>query len=513
MNIVAELDSVAETSLENAIAANLDRLVFLSVLLMVVAAPHSIAATQTGWLLGMTAWVARIFVKPRLRVRVPMIGGWLIALFVWSAISSMFSYEPIISIDKLRGVAVFLIFFLVFNVVRNRRAVYLLAFVLISSCMVSVAWTPVQKLIGRGVELGELRPDGPLTAKGVKKGDVIVRANEQRVASPEDVLERFDGRESVSLELNRLDGVYRIELSKQELLGGQSAPERLGFTDWRRGRGFRAAGFYGHYTTFAEVLQLIGALALGFLVAGLRRGIPYQKAIALGLSLLGIGFALLLTVTRASQLAFLISSGTTVLLGGSRRFALVAAAVAIVMGGSGLFVLQHERQVGFFDRNDESIKWRQMMWRDGVRLLCEEPRHLITGVGMDSIKNRWMEWGLFDKGWQPMGHFHSTPLQLVVERGIPALLIWLVVLGVYARTLWRGLRRQKEDDWRAKGVFLGCLGGLIGFFASGIVHYNLGDQEVAMVFYILMGLGISLAEMQSAEELLDGDSLLLAPSA
>ena len=41
---------------------------------------------------------------------------------------------------------------------------------------------------------------------------------------------------------------------------------------------------------------------------------------------------------------------------------------------------------------------------------------------------------------------------------------------------------------------LGCFGGLVGFFASGIVHYNLGDAEVAMIFFLLMGIGIKLAQ-------------------
>ena len=39
-----------------------------------------------------------------------------------------------------------------------------------------------------------------------------------------------------------------------------------------------------------------------------------------------------------------------------------------------------------------------------------------------------------------------------------------------------------------RGIILGCFGGLIGFFTSGLVHYNLGDSEVAMVFYLLMGI-------------------------
>ena len=34
---------------------------------------------------------------------------------------------------------------------------------------------------------------------------------------------------------------------------------------------------------------------------------------------------------------------------------------------------------------------------------------------------------------------------------------------------------------------------MIGFFAGGAVHYNLGDAEVEMVFFMLMGLSVYLA--------------------
>jgi hypothetical protein len=49
-------------------------------------------------------------------------------------------------------------------------------------------------------------------------------------------------------------------------------------------------------------------------------------------------------------------------------------------------------------------------------------------------------------------------------------------------------------DWKTLGVLLGCFGGLIGFFTSGLVHYNLGDAEVAMVFFLLMGIGFRIQD-------------------
>ncbi len=49
--------------------------------------------------------------------------------------------------------------------------------------------------------------------------------------------------------------------------------------------------------------------------------------------------------------------------------------------------------------------------------------------------------------------------------------------------------------WIDRGVVLGALGGLVGFFASGVVHYNWGDSEVVMVFYFMMGLSLAVRRL------------------
>jgi O-antigen ligase len=82
---------------------------------------------------------------------------------------------------------------------------------------------------------------------------------------------------------------------------------------------------------------------------------------------------------------------------------------------------------------------------------------------------------------------HSNPLQIALERGLPALIVWLILLGVYVRMLWRIQNRTGVEDF-ARGVAIGALGGTIGFLTSGLVHYNWGDSEVVTVFYFIMGL-------------------------
>ena len=79
---------------------------------------------------------------------------------------------------------------------------------------------------------------------------------------------------------------------------------------------------------------------------------------------------------------------------------------------------------------------------------------------------------------------------IALERGVPALLVWLALIGAYARTLWRTRRLVPNENWIERGIVLGSLGGLLGFMTSGVVHYNWGDSEVVMILYLLMGLSL-----------------------
>ncbi|MEW6361312.1 MAG: O-antigen ligase family protein [Pyrinomonadaceae bacterium] len=489
------LDTLAETNNIAGAALFFRRTAFVFLLVMAAAAPHSIAATQTAWLIGMTSWIIGLFFGPAQKLKFGFPGRLLAAFFIWSAVSSALSYEPYVSIDKLRGVSVFLIFPYVLNVVRNKKAVYLCAAILLCSALISSAWTPVQKIIGRGIEVHNLNPDGILAAKGLADGDTILAVNGVKTTHPEEVLRQIETAGFGRIDVYRTDAPFTVTVKSDEIPAGpESANQRLGFESFNRSSNFRAAGFYGHYTTFAESLQLIASLCLGLLIAALRGGADRKIIAALAGAILLFLLALLLTVTRGSQAAFLLSAFTMVAFGGGKRFFISALAIALPIALVGLLILHGQRGVGFADSRDGSIQYRQMMWRDGIRLLTESRRNLFYGVGMDSIKTHWSEWGLFDKGWQPMGHFHSTPIQIAVERGLPALLIWLAVIGVFARKLWCGIRSAPIEEWASRGILLGCFGGLLGFFAGGFVHYNLGDTEVAMIFYFLMGISVRLAD-------------------
>ncbi|MCY7376158.1 MAG: O-antigen ligase family protein, partial [Pyrinomonadaceae bacterium] len=225
-----------------------------------------------------------------------------------------------------------------------------------------------------------------------------------------------------------------------------------------------------------------------------------------------MAIALLLTVTRASQIGFLISAFAIVFFGANRRILLVLILIIVPLALGGIYFQQQSRKVGYLDLNDDSTKDRLTFYQKGFNLWTQNARNFSIGVGMDATKRFVKEWNLYDNQGVPMGHFHSTPLQLVVERGLPALFLWLWVLWIYGRTLLRWLKIQgsrfkvqgsknnpaseitnlKSGGWREKGIILGAFGGLVGFFSGGLVHYNLGTAMVAMVFFMMMGLSVVL---------------------
>ncbi|GIU83145.1 MAG: hypothetical protein KatS3mg006_2209 [Pyrinomonadaceae bacterium] len=532
--IVALIDRCIHSETDH---PKLERAIFVFLFLMVLFLPHSIAASQTAWILGMLFLSFRLFLKPKIQ-KTPLDKPlWAFAL--WSLVTCFFSYTPLISLDKMRSVAVFLIFYFVVNIVRSNFTATVLAFTLILSCMINVFYVPIERIIGRGVEIHGLRPDSPLSKALLMDGDTLLKANDKKIQSPEDLIEEIQKNEKTAIFFYRPDFYYTVEVNRSDLLRGESALEKLGIESWSKSHNWRSTGFYGHWTTYADVLQLIASLTFGILVTlasnlkifstrenhrltkrtnseentenysnspsadlentsyvvskkSLFQHLLFPINYRIGFLIIAfffamMVFALVLSGTRAPLAGLLISTFVIVLLNKNRKiiYFSVAAGLSVILLVS--IYLQQSRHTGFIDKNDDSTKYRQTVYKEAIDLWIQKPRHLLFGVGMDSIRVYATEWKLFDSGRLPIGHFHSTPIQLLVERGLPALLIWIWIIFGYSKMLLSSISNSSE--MLEKGILLGIFGGMIGFLISGIFHYNLGDQEVAMIFFFLMGIG------------------------
>src|ERR1044072_6361757 len=168
------------------------------ILLMAVFAPHSIADTQTFWLLGLVFSILRFAFRPRPKLFRTPVDYWLLGFFILSGVSGVFSYSPIVSIGKMRAASLFTIVYLVAENVRWLRLVHVLALTLVASCMVNVFLTAGELALGRGVKFQGVSAQSPLaqavfetrTVKQptpIQNGDTVWLVDGHSVSTPDEL--------------------------------------------------------------------------------------------------------------------------------------------------------------------------------------------------------------------------------------------------------------------------------------------------------------------------------------
>jgi O-antigen ligase len=284
-------------------------------------------------------------------------------------------------------------------------------------------------------------------------------------------------------------------LSERMTVELKASASGSGLRGTRRAHRFRASGWTRHYQTFAEALQILAQLSLGFALAYWQRRRATPRRTRLRLALCAAAFFLLatgiaLTAMRTVLVAFAVGASVIAWRALRGRARLVVAAGVAVALALGAFAVWRTRAEGALRLQDESSRLRLAVARVAVARI---PLHPFFGHGMDAVKEHWTEWGF--PGHIKI-HTHSTPIQLAFDRGLPALILWLWLLVVFWLMLARGeLRlRAAPGEAAAHGLLLGATGALAGFFVSSLVNYNFGDAEVALLLWWLMGTTVSIVE-------------------
>src|SRR6266853_2349418 len=314
--------------------------------------PGPLAVWLERWVLGLLFWVLRFTVWPRPKLERTPLDYPLFGFFLLTGLSSFLSYSPIISIGKLRAACLFTIVYLFAEDVRGTRVLRALVIVLLASCMVNVLYTFGQYAFGRGVKVYGVSANSPLVeAKRVSRakieaipilgGDTLEEIDGRPLRSSQDLAEALSQSAQpgpAKIKVYRVEWVAVLEVPRGRLLPGTTPEEQLGIQQSGKGRDWRATGFYNHWTTYAEMLQLVASLTIGLFVALPRtRG---RNGALLTLAIVGMGIALLLCVTRASWLSLLVSATLITALSVSRRALIVLGVCALPVILAGLFVLQ-----------------------------------------------------------------------------------------------------------------------------------------------------------------------------
>ncbi|MDX2043574.1 MAG: O-antigen ligase family protein [Acidobacteriota bacterium] len=481
-------DRLAAVEAENSFARLANRALSFFLTLFALSIPHSIAASQISLGLGLIAWLLRDLALRKFHfARTPM--DLPLACFIGlTLLSSVFSLEPEVSLPKLKTLVLFAtVYLLATNLKAN--GVKLLTGLLIVSALCGVGFSFVEKIIGRGMVIASIETDSPLAASSLQPGDVIWMIARKRVASPEAaaaVIRQHRSGETLELEALHAGDPVPVLLVVTEELKARSNP--LGITTNGSSRQFRVSGFSRQFLTYAEQMQILALLAYGGLLAGLLnwRRQNSRTWLLLCSTLFGLfGLALVLTASRAVIASFIVTL-LVVSVSAGRRTVMIGLIAASLLGALGIFVVTSARQQVVTSFEDDSTLRRIGYMQAGLKVI---PQHPLLGIGLDSHKRLWHELG-FPGDY--VTHTHSTPIQIAMDRGVPALLCygwWIAALLIAA---YKDFKQKSQPDNQAglfsSGLSLGAFAAVIGFSLSSLTNYNFGDSEALTLLLFVVGL-------------------------
>ncbi len=469
----------------------LDWAIFGFLCLFAVLLPHSIKGSQHAWQIAFVLWLVKLAIQRRRPFPQPLSAP-LLAYVTLSGISSALSPDPNLSWDRMKIVCLVLVGIVFAQNLHRLKQVRVVIFLLILSGLVAAGYTAWQYTYGIGVRI-KLIKVVPLYAAHLRPDDIITHINGVAIHTPQQLEQMV--QDSPPDNMFRISYVRGYPFHKFETVVTRDQVMKSGFgTHWltfSRGKPAKAQGTLGHYVVFAEMLMQIGCMTWAMLLCAAPRS--WGLRLLLALTFLALTAALFLTETRAALAGLAAGCFVSLLILAGKRSRLWASALLLVLVLASAAWIHHTRGAQWLGANDPGTQFRTMMWEDGLRLIRQHP---FFGVGMETIRNHWMEWDIRAFTYfHDESHFHSDLMQIAVERGLPALAAWLWFIIGYVIFLVRLIGRAQEHSRFATGVAAGVLASFVAFQITALVHYDLGIESVAMILFFYFGVTIALDRM------------------
>jgi O-antigen ligase len=478
----------------------LDGAIFFFLGLFAVLLPHSIKGSQHAWQIACLLWLLKLLLA-RTRPFPQPLAAPLLAYVVLSGISTVLSPDPYLSWDRMKIVCLLIVGIVVAQNLYKLSQVRTLVYLLILSGFAATVFTCWEYTNGVGVRVGFVQGTSALYRAHVYQDDIITEINGHKVHTPTQLEQVV--QQSPPGSLLRIDLVrgYPFHRRRTYILRDQFLQSGLGTPALQlsRGRPLKAQGTLGHYIDFAEMLMQIGCMTWAVLLGLDQRKRGLQLLLAMTLAALTA--ALFLTETRAALAGLALGGFLSVLFLAGKRVRIWATAALVVFAFAAALWIHHTRGAQALGGHDPGTTFRAMMWEDGFRLIRQHP---WFGVGMETIRNHWMEWNIRAFTYfHDESHFHNDMIQIAVERGLPALAAWLWFVIAYVFFLLRVIFRALPRSRFAAAVATGVLSSFAALQLTAIVHYDLGIESVAMILFFYFGLAIALERMLQDPQAID----------
>lgn len=243
--------------------------------------------------------------------------------------------------------------------------------------------------------------------------------------------------------------------------------------------GGRVCGPFSNPNIFAVFLVLIAPLAL---VGALDDTRSLRNRFCNAVGFLSMGLCTVFTWSRGAWLGLLLAI-FFVLLAYSRA-SLSALLLSVLPIGMLSTYLPHSvsnrfSSIGSF--SESSIRYRFYTWRGVARVIWDYPWGI--GVGESAFSAVYPRYAL--SGIETVMHAHQLILQILLELGVPGVLLLFFFLYQLFLCSFSGLKRLRKG---ARAELLGGVGGVMGTLVMGCFDYVWYHLGMFCLFFILCSL-------------------------
>lgn len=204
------------------------------------------------------------------------------------------------------------------------------------------------------------------------------------------------------------------------------------------------------------------------------------------LAMLGVlALCLVLTQSRGCWLGFILSVAIFVTFWEGRLWGIIPIILCILP-----FVLPQtviDRLLSIGDMSDSSTSYRVFIWLGTLAML---KHYWLGGIGMGEAAFAQV-YPLFSYNAIVAPHSHNTFLQLVVEAGVGALIVFLVTQFVFFKGMAKVYRKDNKRSLNSL-LALATAGAVAGFLLQSMFDYTFYNYRVMALFFMVMAMGVSL---------------------
>lgn len=249
--------------------------------------------------------------------------------------------------------------------------------------------------------------------------------------------------------------------------------------------GERITGYFSHWLTFSEVLVLVFAVLLAYLL--FSTSAQKSGARVWWVCAAVIGVALVVSYTRSVWLALGVAG--LYLVASWRRELLWGVPVLVLLGV--LFApAPLQRRVASMAQPDQNSA-RIIMWQTGANMVDARP---WFGVGPERVRDEFENYMPERLQGTPLpeayyGHLHNMYIHYAAERGWPAALIivWLLCQVIFdQRRVLRGLPAGRGDR---RAIAHAAIAATLAVAVVGFFDLTLGDSEILGLYLAIVTVG------------------------